>query len=117
MKFCSSVGHYEIAAYRVLSALCYAKSQLFEEISCNVIFEFSDAYSDVWGGNKLIVSFGDGTPSQELTIEKGGGAFYKLVQKHTFRTNRKRRTPTTTPTTTAGAECPQQMDGTGINQS
>jgi hypothetical protein len=46
--------------------------------SCNVIFELSDAYGDGWGGNKLTVSFDDGSPSQELTIEKGGGAFYTL---------------------------------------
>ena len=46
--------------------------------SCNVIFELSDAYGDGWGGNKLTVSFDDGSPSQELTIEKGGGAFYTM---------------------------------------
>lgn len=46
--------------------------------SCNVIFELSDAYGDGWGNNKLTVSFDDGSPSQELTIEKGGGAFYTM---------------------------------------
>ena len=46
--------------------------------SCTVIFELSDSYGDGWNGNKLIVSFDDGSPSQELTIEKGGGAFYEL---------------------------------------
>lgn len=46
--------------------------------SCNVIFELSDAYGDGWGGNKLTVSFDDGSPSQEMTIEKGGGAFYTM---------------------------------------
>ena len=46
--------------------------------SCNVIFELSDSYGDGWGNNKLTVSFNDGSPSQELTIEKGGGAFYTM---------------------------------------
>ena len=46
--------------------------------SCNVIFELSDTYGDGWGNNKLTVSFDDGSPSQELTIEKGGGAFYTM---------------------------------------
>jgi hypothetical protein len=46
--------------------------------TCNVIFELSDSYGDGWGGNKLTVSFDDGSESQELTIEKGGGAFYTM---------------------------------------
>ena len=46
--------------------------------SCNVIFELSDSYGDGWGNNSLTVSFDDGSPSQELTIEKGGGAFYTM---------------------------------------
>ena len=46
--------------------------------SCNLIFELSDSYGDGWGGNKLTVSFSDDSPSQELTIEKGGGAFYTM---------------------------------------
>ena len=50
--------------------------------SCKVIFELSDSYGDGWNGNKLFVSFDDGSPSQELTIEKGGGAFYELEIGH-----------------------------------
>ena len=50
--------------------------------SCKVIFELSDSYGDGWNGNKLIVSFDDGSDSQELTIEKGGGAFYELEIGH-----------------------------------
>ena len=50
--------------------------------SCTVIFELSDSYGDGWNGNKLIVSFDDGSPTQELTIEKGGGAFYELEIGH-----------------------------------
>ena len=50
--------------------------------SCKVIFELSDSYGDGWNGNKLTVSFDDGSPSQELTIEKGGGAFYELEIGH-----------------------------------
>ena len=52
------------------------------ENSCKVIFELSDSYGDGWNGNKLIVSFDDGSNSQELTIEKGGGAFYELEIGH-----------------------------------
>ena len=50
--------------------------------SCKIVFELSDSYGDGWNGNKLIVSFDDGNPSQELTIEKGGGAFYELEIGH-----------------------------------
>ncbi len=50
--------------------------------SCKVIFELSDSYGDGWNGNKLIVSFDDGSQAQELTIEKGGGAFYELEIGH-----------------------------------
>jgi len=50
--------------------------------SCKVVFELSDSYGDGWNGNKLTVSFDDGSPSQELTIEKGGGAFYELEIGH-----------------------------------
>ena len=50
--------------------------------SCKVIFELSDSYGDGWNGNKLIVSFADGSEPQELTIEKGGGAFYELEIGH-----------------------------------
>ena len=52
------------------------------ENSCKVVFELSDSYGDGWNGNKLTVSFDDGSPSQELTIEKGGGAFYELEIGH-----------------------------------
>ncbi|MBO7083126.1 MAG: T9SS type A sorting domain-containing protein [Bacteroidales bacterium] len=50
--------------------------------SCKVVFELSDSYGDGWNGNKLYVSFDDGSPTQELTIEKGGGAFYELEIGH-----------------------------------
>ncbi len=50
--------------------------------SCHVVFELSDSYGDGWNGNKLIVSFDDGSETQELTIEKGGGAFYELEIGH-----------------------------------
>ena len=44
--------------------------------SCNVIFELHDSYygNDGWNNAKLIVSFNDGTPSQELTINSGSNA-------------------------------------------
>ena len=50
--------------------------------SCKVIFELSDSYGDGWNGNKLIVSFDDGSEAQELTIERGGGALYELEIGH-----------------------------------
>ncbi len=50
--------------------------------SCKVVFELSDSYGDGWNGNKLIVSFDDGSEAQELTIERGGGALYELEIGH-----------------------------------
>ena len=41
--------------------------------TCNVVFELADSYygNDGWNGAILTVSFDDGTPSAELTIEDG----------------------------------------------
>ena len=39
--------------------------------SCNVIFNLNDSYGDGWNGNVLVVSFDDGTPAQNLTIQDG----------------------------------------------
>lgn len=39
--------------------------------SCLVIVELSDSYGDGWNGNKLRVSFDDGTPAVELTLASG----------------------------------------------
>ena len=44
--------------------------------SCNVVFELSDSYGDGWNGNVLNVSFSDGTPTQNLTIQSGSSANY-----------------------------------------
>lgn len=46
--------------------------------TCNVVFELSDSYGDGWNGNKLRVSFSDGTPAVELTIESGNSATQTL---------------------------------------
>ena len=46
--------------------------------TCNVIFSLTDSYGDGWNGNKLVVSFDDGTPQQQLTIESGSSANYTL---------------------------------------
>jgi len=46
--------------------------------SCNVIFDLTDSYGDGWNGNQLTVSFSDGTPQQNLTIENGTSATYTL---------------------------------------
>ena len=45
---------------------------------CHVLFELTDSYGDGWNGNKLVVSFDDGTPQQQLTIESGFQATYDL---------------------------------------
>ena len=42
--------------------------------SCNVIFDLSDSYGDGWNGASLTVSFNDGTPSQDLTIQNGNSS-------------------------------------------
>ena len=51
---------------------------------CNVQFLLRDSYGDGWNGGKLIVSFDDGTPSQELTIAIGSDATYTIeIAKNT----------------------------------
>lgn len=42
--------------------------------ACNVIFELHDSYGDGWNGNKLRVTFDDGSPAVELTMESGSSA-------------------------------------------
>lgn len=39
--------------------------------TCNVVFNLQDSYGDGWNGANLVVSFDDGTETQNLTI--GGG--------------------------------------------
>ena len=39
--------------------------------TCFVIVEMSDSYGDGWNGNRLRVSFDDGTPAVDLTLESG----------------------------------------------
>ena len=46
--------------------------------TCNVVFELTDSYGDGWNGNQLTVSFSDGTPTQNLTIQSGNTATYSL---------------------------------------
>ena len=46
--------------------------------TCNVIFDLVDSYGDGWNGNQLVVSFNDGTPTQNMTIESGFSATYNL---------------------------------------
>jgi hypothetical protein len=43
--------------------------------SCNVIFDLTDSYGDGWNGASLTVSFGDGTPSQNLTCTGNSSSF------------------------------------------
>ena len=46
--------------------------------SCNVVFELTDSYGDGWNGNYLNVSFSDGTPTQNMTIQNGNSANFVL---------------------------------------
>ena len=46
--------------------------------ACNVIFDLVDSYGDGWNGNELVVSFSDGTPTQNMTISSGSSATYIL---------------------------------------
>ncbi len=39
--------------------------------TCIVIVEMNDSYGDGWNGNKLRLSFNDGTPDTELTLTSG----------------------------------------------
>ena len=46
--------------------------------ACNVVFDLSDSYGDGWNGASLNVSFSDGTPTQNLTINSGNSASYTV---------------------------------------
>ena len=39
--------------------------------SCVLVFNLSDSYGDGWNNAKLLVSFNDGTPTQQLTFTSG----------------------------------------------
>ncbi len=44
--------------------------------ACNVIFELHDSYGDGWQGNYLQVSYSDGTPSEQMTVQSGSSATF-----------------------------------------
>ena len=46
--------------------------------ACNVVFDLVDSYGDGWNGASLNVSFSDGTPTQNLTINSGNSASYTI---------------------------------------
>lgn len=48
-----------------------AEGTLSMKNACNVVFTLDDSYGDGWNGNFLTVSFNDGTPSRNITIENG----------------------------------------------
>ena len=56
----------------------YTEGTITLKNACNVLFILSDSYGDGWNGNKLVVSFDDGTPAQEMTISTGASATYTL---------------------------------------
>jgi len=40
--------------------------------TCNVVFDLHDSYGDGWNGNaKIVVAFGDGTPSVDIKLQSG----------------------------------------------
>jgi len=45
---------------------------------CAMIFSLQDGYGDGWNGNQLVVSFSDGSPTQNLTITNGYTATYTI---------------------------------------
>ena len=44
--------------------------------ACNVIFSLHDSYGDGWQGNYLTVSYSDGTPTEQMTVNSGSSASY-----------------------------------------
>ena len=48
-----------------------AEGSLTLKNTCEVIIEMSDSYGDGWNGNRLRLSFNDGTPNTEFTLEEG----------------------------------------------
>jgi hypothetical protein len=48
-----------------------AQGSLNMKNACDVIFVLNDSYGDGWNGNKLRVTFDDGTPAVELTFTDG----------------------------------------------
>ena len=42
--------------------------------ACNVIFSLHDSYGDGWQGNYLEVTYSDGTPSEQMTVQSGYSA-------------------------------------------
>ena len=46
--------------------------------ACNVIFNLVDSYGDGWNGAALVVSFDDGSESQNLTVSSGNAANYTI---------------------------------------
>jgi hypothetical protein len=46
--------------------------------ACNVIFDLADSYGDGWNNSYMTVSFDDGTPSQNLTINSGSQESYTI---------------------------------------
>ena len=44
--------------------------------ACNIIFSLHDSYGDGWQGNYLTVTYSDGTPSEQMTVESGSLATY-----------------------------------------
>lgn len=44
--------------------------------ACNVTFSLHDSYGDGWQGNYLTVSYSDGTPTEQMTVESGSSATF-----------------------------------------
>ena len=78
-SFCSGIENDLVASYSpTYSFLVTGDRNLMANFGncpprCTVIFNLFDEGGDGWNGASLNLSFSDGSPSQTLTIEEGGG--------------------------------------------
>ena len=75
---CPETEHIPVVVTLQADGELIAEGTVILKNTCNVVFELSDSYGDGWNGNKLVVSYDDGTPQQQLTIENGNSATYVL---------------------------------------
>lgn len=75
---CPETGQIPVVFTMVADGDLTAEGSLTLKNSCNVIFDLVDSYGDGWNGNQLVVSFSDGSPTQNLTITSGASASYTL---------------------------------------
>lgn len=81
----SAIASYNITASNTLPDIynipielnvtdAFGNDNIYEIIfanKCNVVFNLTDTWGDGWNGAKLVVSYSDGTPQDNLTVESG----------------------------------------------